>query len=91
MALSTRATLAAVGGAIAIGALGVTSVAYATESGNAAPSYVTTVDEGSPSTAPSAPSDRDCPDKGGSTGSDGSTGPEGSTGSEGSTDGAADA
>ncbi len=70
MALSTKATLAAVGGALAIGALGVTGVAYASE-GTGTPSYVTTVQEDgtAASTAPGTAADRDCPEKDGTGGS----------------------
>lgn len=72
MTLSTRVTLAAAGGVLAIGVLGAGGAAYASSSGSGSgsgtTSFVTTVDDG-----PAAPStgDRgDCPDKqGGGTGS----------------------
>jgi hypothetical protein len=83
MALSTRAKIAGIGGALALGLLGATGYAYAAD-GTDTTSYVTTVDDGT-STAPSAtPSerrgtDRDCPQKGGSTGpGSGGSGPSGS-------------
>lgn len=66
MALSTRATIAAVGGALAIGALGITGVAYA-GGDEATPQYVTTVQEdGTAAPAEGTAADRDCPEKSGS-------------------------
>jgi len=84
MALSTRAKIAGVGGALALGLLGATGYAYASDGTGTTASYVTTVDGGT-STSPSAPApsergggtDRDCPEKGGS-GQQGGPGPEGS-------------
>jgi hypothetical protein len=78
MALSTRARLAALGGGIVLGVLGVTGYAYA--GGDSADgstgtgvSYVTT-DDGT-----GAAADRDCPGhSGGSGGSGGSDGSDGS-------------
>jgi hypothetical protein len=78
MALSTRATLAGLGGALAIGVLGAGGVAYAAGGNDTgSPSYVTVVDDGSTgspgapgSTGAPAPGDRgDCPDKQGGSGS----------------------
>jgi hypothetical protein len=105
MALSTRAKLAGLGGALALGVLGATGVAYAGD-GTAIPRYVTTVDDGTTQDgtrqAPSregrgAGGREDCP-KGTGGGRQGDGG-QGGTGSPapatpsgaGSTDGAADA
>ena len=75
MALSTRARLAALGGGIALGVLGVTGYAYA--GGDSADgstgtevSYVTT-DDGT-----GAAADRDCPGHSGGSGGSGGSGPE---------------
>ena len=90
MALSTRARIAGLGGALALGVLGATGYAYASDGTGSTASYVTTVDDGT-GTAPSSPApserggtDRDCPEHGGS-GSEGTEGTEGSglRGSEG--------
>jgi hypothetical protein len=45
MTLSTRAKLAGLGGALALGLLGGTGYAYAADRPDAAPQYVTTVDD----------------------------------------------
>ena len=69
MALSTRARIAGIGGALAIGLLGAGGVAYAaggdgSDGGTA--SYVTVVDDGT-TTAPATPGSReDCPGGSGS-------------------------
>lgn len=106
MALSTRARIAGIGGALALGVLGAGGYAYAESTGGGTgASYVTVVDDGSTGQAPSgqapAQPDRgtgdraDCPEKGGGTGSGGtgsSPAPAPSTpAAPGSTDGAADA
>jgi hypothetical protein len=104
MALSTRAKLAGLGGALALGLLGATGVAYATD-GTATPQYVTSVDDGSTQYGTrQAPADgsrpeggrEDCPEKGGGSGGSGGSGaggtsPAPSPSQSGSTDGAADA
>ena len=67
MALSTRAKLAGLGGALALGVLGATGVAYAA-GGNGTPQYVTTVDDGTTRYGQQAPGDgerpagKDCPE-----------------------------
>jgi hypothetical protein len=76
MALSTRARLAALGGGIALGVLGVTGYAYAggdsaDGSTGAGVSYVTT-DDGT-----GAAADRDCPGHDGGSGGPGDSGGEG--------------
>jgi hypothetical protein len=94
MALTTRARLAGLGGALALGVLGAGGVAYAaggSESGG--PSYVTVVDDGrsgapstgAPSTgAPGTGERGDCPDKGsGAGGGSGSAEGAGSGGTAG--------
>jgi hypothetical protein len=65
MALSPKARIAAVGGALAIGVLGAGGAAYASGSGPApAPAqYVTTVDDGAGN------SPEDCPEGAGGSGS----------------------
>ncbi len=67
MALSTRAKLAGLGGALALGVLGATGVAYAAD-GSGTAQYVTTVDDGTPQYGQQAPADgerpagKDCPE-----------------------------
>ena len=105
MALSTRAKLAGLGGALALGVLGATGVAYAAD-GTATPQYVTTVDDGTtPEGSQQAPApsegqrsgDReDCPEKSGDSGGSGEQGDNGtspapSPSQSGTTSGAADA
>jgi hypothetical protein len=73
MALSTRAKLAGLGGAFALGVLGATGVAYAGD-GPASPQYVTTVDDGATQSGQPAPADgerpagKDCPEGSGGRG-----------------------
>ena len=68
MALSTRAKLAGLGGALALGVLGATGVAYAAGDGTGTPRYVTTVDDGTAAYGQQAPGDsgrpagKDCPE-----------------------------
>lgn len=73
MALSTRARIAGIGGALAIGVLGAGGVAYAAGSGDApAARYVTTVEDGTSGYSP-----EDCPEgSGGGTRGEGTTTPE---------------
>lgn len=66
MALSTRAKLAGLGGALALGVLGATGVAYAAD-GSASPQYVTTVDDGTarygqPADGGRTADGKDCPE-----------------------------
>lgn len=101
MALSTRAKLAGLGGALALGVLGATGAGYAAHASDTTgtgtgTSYVTTVDGTATTPSEQAPGSagRDCPEKNG--GSGGPGGPGGSEASpapsgSGSTDGAADA
>lgn len=98
MALSTRAKLAGLGGALALGVLGATGVAYAADGTGASPQYVTTVDDGTtgygtqPAPAEGSRPDggrEDCPDRSGGSGT-GGTSPAPSPGGSGSTSGAAD-
>lgn len=64
MALSTRARLAGIGGALAIGVLGAGGVAYATGGSGTDVSYVTTVDDQAPapSTSDAEGTRKDCPE-----------------------------
>ncbi|CAA9280117.1 MAG: hypothetical protein AVDCRST_MAG41-3469 [uncultured Corynebacteriales bacterium] len=70
MALSTRARIAGLGGAVAIGLLGAGGVAYAAGGGATdTPTYVTVVDEGTTPATPATPGERsgkDCPEGTGS-------------------------
>ena len=69
MALSTRARIAGVGGALAIGLLGAGGVAYATGGDElGTPAYVTVVDEGAAPGGTTADRE-DCPEGAGSGGS----------------------
>jgi len=64
MALSPKARIAAIGGALAIGVLGAGGVAYAAGgSGSGTASYVTVVDDQGATTAPAdgQRSEKDCP------------------------------
>ncbi len=87
MALSTRAKLAGLGGALALGVLGATGVAYAGGDATGTPQYVTTVDDGTTGYGQQAPAygerqadGKDCPEgAGGGSGEQG--GGNGGTGS----------
>jgi hypothetical protein len=106
MALSTRARIAGIGGALALGVLGATGIAYAGDGTATTPQYVTTVDDGTTQDgtrqAPSgegrgAGGREDCPEGsgGGQQGDRGRGGTESpapaTPSASGSTDGAADA
>jgi len=83
MALSPKARIAAIGGALAIGVLGAGGVAYAAGgSGSGTASYVTVVDDEGATTTPAAPerSAEDCPE-GTAPGGGSGSGSESGTGS----------
>jgi hypothetical protein len=87
MALSTRARIAGLGGALAIGLLGAGGVAYASGTGGTdTPAYVTVVDDGTAPSAPATPGERsgkDCPEgAGGGSGSGSGAGTESGTGTD---------
>ena len=87
MALSTRAKIAGLGGALALGVLGATGVAYAAGDGTGTPRYVTTVDDGTAAYGQQAPGDggrpagKDCPEGAGGQRGPGNGPGEGGSGS----------